>query len=158
MRASDIPLFFQILVEATPKAETELFFHNSYTLLIAVVLSAQATDVGVNKATKTLFAHVKTPKQMLALDEDGLKAHIKTIGLYPTKARHIMALSRLLVDQHQSKVPDSFNALCALPGVGRKTANVVLMWPLENQQSPLIPTSFALPIARVSLLGKHLLR
>ena len=114
------------LAESMPEATTELYYTNPYTLLVAVTLSAQATDVGVNKATRALFAGVKTPADMLALGEDGLKQHIKTIGLYKTKAKNIMAAADMLVTQHGGQVPNTREALEALPGVGRKTANVVL--------------------------------
>ncbi len=99
---------------------------NIYTLLIAVVLSAQATDTGVNKATKPLFEHIDTPEKMVALGEEALKGYISSINLYPTKAKRIIALSRILIDQYQSAVPHDRAALESLPGVGRKTANVVL--------------------------------
>ena len=113
--------------EAEPKGELEHV--NVYTLLVAVALSAQATDVGVNKAGKELFKIVDTPQKMLDLGEAGLIAHIKTIGLYRNKAKNIMKMARILVDQYGGEVPNSRAALEALPGVGRKTANVVLnMW------------------------------
>ena len=113
--------------EAEPKGELEHV--NVYTLLVAVALSAQATDVGVNKASKELFKIVDTPQKMLDLGEAGLIAHIKTIGLYRNKAKNIMKMARILVDQYDGEVPNSRAALEALPGVGRKTANVVLnMW------------------------------
>jgi len=99
---------------------------NPYTLLVAVVLSAQATDVGVNKATKRLFEQVQTPQAMVALGEEGLKAHIKTIGLFNMKAKNVIALSEQLIEKHGGEVPEDRAALEALPGVGRKTANVVL--------------------------------
>lgn len=117
---------FARLAAANPEPETELVYHNAYQLLVAVILSAQATDVGVNKATTQLFQIVQTPQDMLALGEDGLKQHIRSIGLYPSKARHILAMSRLLVERHEGQVPASRAELEALPGVGRKTANVVL--------------------------------
>ena len=118
--------FFRRLAELNPAPETELEFGNTYQLLVAVVLSAQSTDVGVNKATRALFRAVKTPEQMLDLGEAGLKDHIKTIGLFNSKARHVIALSELLVRDHGGDVPADRDALTALPGVGRKTANVVL--------------------------------
>jgi len=118
--------FFRLLAELDPSPETELEFGNTYQLLVAVVLSAQATDVGVNKATRALFAKVKTPAQMVELGEEGLKAHIKTIGLFNAKARNVIALSEILVAEHGGEVPRDRDALTALPGVGRKTANVVL--------------------------------
>ena len=118
--------FFRRLAEDNPAPETELEYGNTYQLLVAVVMSAQSTDVGVNKATRALFAAVKTPAQMVALGEDALKAHIKTIGLFNTKAKNVIALSELLVTRHGGEVPADRDALTALPGVGRKTANVVL--------------------------------
>jgi endonuclease III len=118
--------FFARLKKHTPDPKTELQYVNSYTLLVAVVLSAQATDKGVNKATAPLFKTVKTPEQMVALGEEGLTQYIKTIGLYRGKAKNVIALSKLLIEQHGGKVPKDRDALQALPGVGRKTANVVL--------------------------------
>ncbi len=113
--------------EAEPKGELEHV--NAYTLLVAVALSAQATDAGVNKATRTLFKVADTPEKMLALGEDGLTEYIKTIGLFRQKAKNVMKLSRILVDRFDGEVPSSRAALQSLPGVGRKTANVVLnMW------------------------------
>jgi len=117
--------FFARLKKHTPKPETELQYVNPYTLLVAVALSAQATDKGVNKATKDLFAKVRTPQQMLDLGEAGLIEHIKTIGLYKGKAKNVIAAARLLVDRHGGEVPNDQEALEELPGVGRKTANVV---------------------------------
>ncbi|MBE0454332.1 endonuclease III [Roseovarius autotrophicus] len=114
---------------AEPEPKGELDHVNAFTLLVAVALSAQATDVGVNRATRALFQIADTPDKMLALGEDGLIAHIKTIGLYRNKARNVLKLSRILVEEHGGEVPNSRAALQALPGVGRKTANVVLnMW------------------------------
>ena len=113
--------------DAAPQGE--LHHTNAFTLVVAVALSAQATDVGVNKATKALFALADTPQKMLALGEAGLIQHIKTIGLYRTKARHVITLSQKLIDDYAGQVPSSRAALQSLPGVGRKTANVVLnMW------------------------------
>ncbi|WP_314372446.1 endonuclease III [Sphingomonas paucimobilis] len=126
MKKADIVEFYHRLAEANPHPETELEFRNPYTLVVAVALSAQATDIGVNKATRALFAEVDTPEKMLALGEDGLKAHIKTIGLFNTKAKNVIALSQMLVDDYGGEVPDDREALERLPGVGRKTANVVL--------------------------------
>jgi endonuclease-3 len=117
---------FARLAEANPAPRTELAYGNDYQLLVAVVLSAQATDAGVNKATRQLFAQVRTPAQMVALGEEGLKAHIKTIGLFNTKAKHVIALSQALIANHEGEVPRDRDQLTALPGVGRKTANVVL--------------------------------
>ena len=126
MKKADIVEFYHRLAEANPHPETELEFRNPYTLVVAVALSAQATDIGVNKATRALFAEVDTPEKMLALGEDGLKAHIKTIGLFNTKAKNVIALSQMLVDDYGGEVPADREALERLPGVGRKTANVVL--------------------------------
>lgn len=126
MRKDKVEEFFARLARVIPKPRTELEYENAYTLLVAVVLSAQSTDVGVNKATTTLFTVADTPEKMLALGERGLKSHIKTIGLYNSKAKNIIALSRALMEQHGGRVPSSREALEALPGVGRKTANVVL--------------------------------
>ena len=118
--------FFRRLAEDNPAPETELEYGNAYQLLVAVALSAQATDVGVNKATRALFAKVETPQAMLDLGEEGLKAHIKTIGLFNSKAKNVIAMSQILVDEFRGEVPDTREALVKLPGVGRKTANVVL--------------------------------
>jgi len=118
--------FFRRLAEDDPSPETELEFGNTYQLLVAVVLSAQATDVGVNKATRVLFRAVTTPQEMVDLGEDGLKAHIKTIGLFNAKARNVIALSEILVRDFGGEVPRDRDTLVTLPGVGRKTANVVM--------------------------------
>ncbi len=118
--------FFRRLAEDNPAPETELEYGNPYQLLVAVTLSAQATDVGVNKATRALFRAVQTPQQMLALGEDKLKDHIKTIGLFNTKAKNVIAMAQRLIDDFGGEVPASREALVTLPGVGRKTANVVL--------------------------------
>lgn len=117
---------FSRLAKINPHPVTELHYTNEYTLLVAIVLSAQATDVGVNKATASLFAAVDSPKKMLALGEKELKKHIKTIGLFNSKAKNIIALSGLLLEQHHGHVPHTREALMQLPGVGRKTANVWL--------------------------------
>ena len=126
MTKADIFEFFRRLAEDNPAPETELEFGNTYQLLVAVVLSAQATDVGVNKATKALFRTVKTPQSMVELGEDGLKAHIKSIGLFNTKAKNTIALSEILVRDFAGEVPADRDVLTTLPGVGRKTANVVM--------------------------------
>lgn len=126
MKKDAIFEFFHRLAEDNPAPVTELEFGNVYQLLVAVVLSAQATDVGVNKATRALFAEVKTPQQMIALGEDGLKQHIKTIGLFNSKAKNVIALSHALIADHGGEVPRDRDALVKLAGVGRKTANVVL--------------------------------
>ena len=126
MNRRDIDEFFRRLAQERPDPRSELDYINPYTLLVAVVLSAQATDAGVNKATATLFKRVDTPQKMLALGEAGLREHIKTIGLFNTKAKNVIALSRQLVAEHGGEVPRTREALEALPGVGRKTANVVM--------------------------------
>lgn len=126
MKPAQIEHFFATLSAADPAPQTELKYVNPYTLLVAVALSAQATDVSVNKATEKLFKTVQTPQAMLKLGEDGLKQHIKTIGLFNTKAKNVIALSKLLIERHGGEVPRDRDALQELPGVGRKTANVVL--------------------------------
>ncbi len=118
--------FFRRLAEDNPAPETELEYGNAFQLVVAVALSAQATDVGVNKATRTLFRTVETPAQLIQLGEEGLKQHIKTIGLFNSKAKNLIALSQLLVDEYGGEVPGRREDLVRLPGVGRKTANVVL--------------------------------
>ena len=125
MKKPDIIEFYTRLETAMPEPRGELNFVNTYTLLVAVVLSAQATDIGVNKATGQLFKIVKTPKKMVELGEAKLKDYVKTIGLYNTKAKNVIRLSELLIADHGGSVPDDQDALEALPGVGRKTANVV---------------------------------
>ena len=126
MKKADVFEFYRRLAEDDPAPETELAYVNPYTLLVAVALSAQATDVGVNKATKRLFQEVRTPEAMVELGEAGLKDHIKTIGLFNTKAKNVIALSQLLISEHGGEVPADREALEKLPGVGRKTANVVM--------------------------------
>jgi endonuclease III len=126
MKKKDIEEFFRRLAAARPIPETELSFESPFTLLVAVVLSAQATDVSVNKATEKLYAVASTPQQMVALGEARLADYIRTIGLYRTKARNVIKLSEMLLAHHGGKVPADRAALEALPGVGRKTANVVL--------------------------------
>jgi len=126
MRKADAFEFYRRLAEADPAPETELHYRNPYTLLVAVALSAQATDASVNKATARLFAEVDTPPKMVALGEAALRDHIKTIGLYNTKAKNVIALSEQLIRDHGGEVPADRDALEALPGVGRKTANVVM--------------------------------
>ncbi|MGO9432228.1 endonuclease III [Rhodoblastus sp.] len=125
-RAALADTVFERLQAANPEPMGELESVNPFTLLVAVVLSAQATDASVNKATKALFAVADTPAKMAALGEDGLAERIRTIGLYRSKARHVIALSKALIEQWGGEVPSDRNALEALPGVGRKTANVVL--------------------------------
>jgi len=134
VRRAAAPLYSPVEVEAIfarlaaldPEPKTELEYRNPFTLLVAVVLSAQATDAGVNKATRGLFAVADTPEKMLALGEDRVREAIKTIGLFRNKAKNVIALSRILVEEHGGEVPHDRAALEALPGVGRKTANVVL--------------------------------
>ena len=126
MRKAEVFEFYRRLAELNPAPRTELEYSNDYQLLVAVVLSAQSTDVGVNKATRALFRDVHTPQQMLTLGEDGLKQHIKTIGLFNSKAKNVIALSEILVRDHDGKVPQDRDVLTTLPGVGRKTANVVM--------------------------------
>ena len=126
MKKEHVHEFFVRLRAANPAPKSDLEYTNPYTLLVAVVLSAQATDVGVNKATKNLFRAIDTPQKMLGLGIDTLKSHIKTIGLYNTKAKNVIALSEILVNEYGGEIPDTREALQKLPGVGRKTANVVL--------------------------------
>ena len=126
MPLADIEYLFQILSKANPNPKTELEFNSPYTLLVAVVLSAQATDVSVNKATKTLFQTASAPEAMVTLGIPQIKQYIKKIGLYNTKAENVYKLSQILIDTHNSGVPEDRKSLEALPGVGRKTANVVM--------------------------------
>ncbi|WP_312834231.1 endonuclease III [Comamonas sp.] len=126
MKTADIQPFFATLKAANPSPQTELEYTSVFELLAAVLLSAQATDVGVNKATRKLFPVANTPQAILALGLEGLEGYIKTIGLYRSKAKHLMETCRILVERHGGQVPDTREALEALPGVGRKTANVVL--------------------------------
>ena len=127
MSPAEVEHLFARLAALNPDPRTELAYTDPFTLLVAVVLSAQATDVGVNRATPGLFAAAPTPAAMLALGEEGVRERIKTIGLFRGKARNLVALSRILVEEHGGLVPHSREALESLPGVGRKTANVVLM-------------------------------
>lgn len=126
MKKDQIFELFSRLAEANPSPRTELEYRNDYQLLVAVVLSAQATDTGVNKATRALFRDVRTPAAMLALGEEGLKSHIRTIGLFNAKAKNVIALSEILVRDFGGEVPRDRDILQTLPGVGRKTANVVM--------------------------------
>ncbi|MEN3971646.1 endonuclease III [Sphingomicrobium sp. XHP0235] len=126
MKKAEIFDFYARLAEANPDPETELAYGNPYQLVVAVALSAQSTDVGVNKATRALFDKVETPQQMLDLGEDALKSHIRTLGLFNQKAKNVIAAARILVEDHGGEVPKDRAALETLPGVGRKTANVVL--------------------------------
>jgi endonuclease-3 len=126
IKKADIPLFFERLSAADPTPQTELVFTNTFTLLVAVVLSAQATDKGVNKATEALFRKADSPEKMAALGEARIRDYIKTIGLYRNKAKNVYALSVMLRDQFDATVPRDRETLMSLPGVGRKTANVVM--------------------------------
>jgi endonuclease-3 len=126
MKRDEVFEFFRRLAEANPSPTTELEYTNPYTLLVAVVLSAQATDASVNIACRPLFEHIRTPEQMVELGEDRLRDAIKTIGLFNTKAKNVIALSQALIEEYGSEVPRTREQLQALPGVGRKTANVVL--------------------------------
>jgi endonuclease III len=126
LNASDILAFFTILQEANPKPKTELLYASNFELLCAVILSAQATDISVNKATKTLFKEASSPQKMLALGLSNIERHIKTIGLYRSKAKYLMATCHILEDRFGGKIPETRESLESLPGVGRKTANVVL--------------------------------
>jgi endonuclease-3 len=126
MKPADIETFFATLAASNPEPATELAYSSVFELLAAVLLSAQATDIGVNKATRRLFVQAPTPQKMIALGLDGLTAQIRTIGLFRSKARHLMETCRLLIERHGGEVPRTREALEALPGVGRKTANVVL--------------------------------
>jgi endonuclease-3 len=126
MKVAQIPEFFARLEASKPDPQGELEYVNIFTLLVAVVLSAQATDKGVNKATRALFRVADTPEKMAALGEAGIREHVKTIGLYRTKAKNVYGLCRKLIEEHDSQVPQDRDSLMALPGVGRKTANVVL--------------------------------
>ena len=126
MKPAEIAEFYRRLADRIPEPQTELEYVNDFTLLVAVVLSAQATDAGVNLATRDLFAEVQTPEQMVALGEEPLRDRIKTIGLFNTKAKNVIALSQAIIERHGGQVPEDRDALQALPGVGRKTANVVM--------------------------------
>ena len=126
MKRANVEIFFARLKAERPEPRTELVYNNPFELLIAVILSAQATDVSVNKATAKLYAIANTPEQILALGVDGLKPYIRTIGLYNSKAENIIKTCQMLIEQHSSQVPETREALQQLAGVGRKTANVVL--------------------------------
>lgn len=126
MQAQIVDKIFEILSQNNPTPRTELEYVNNFTLLVAVILSAQATDVSVNKATRLLFVKYNTPEKILELGEEGVRTYIRSIGLFITKAKNIVALCRILIDKYDSKVPNNFDDLIKLPGVGRKTANVLL--------------------------------
>jgi endonuclease-3 len=126
MLKNNIDLIFDLLASKNPNPETELLYVNHFTLLVAIILSAQSTDKGVNLATKNLFAKITSPQEMVDLGEEVLKSYIKTIGLYNSKAKNIIAMSKILLEKYQGNIPETFEALISLPGVGRKTANVFL--------------------------------
>jgi len=126
MNSEDVNQIFQIFSKQTPRPKTELEYTNNFTLAVAVILSAQATDISVNKATKNLFSNYETPEQIYSLGEDSLKTYIKTIGLYNAKAKNIIAFTKILIEQYNSQLPNSFQELIKLPGIGQKTANVIL--------------------------------
>ena len=126
LNTKEINEIFKIFSDKNPEPKTELNYYNNFTLLVAVVLSSQATDIGVNKATNSLFKIISTPKDVLNLGEKKLKDHVKTIGLFNSKSKNIVALSKIINEKHQGLVPNKFEDLVKLPGVGKKTANVVL--------------------------------
>jgi endonuclease III len=126
MNSEDVNQIFQIFSDLNPKPKTELEYTNNFTLAVAVILSAQATDISVNKATKNLFSKYDTPEQIYSLGEDNLKTYIKTIGLYNSKAKNIISFAKILIEQYNSQLPESFEELVKLPGIGQKTANVIL--------------------------------
>ena len=148
---ADIAEVFRRFSEIDPEPKGELEHVNAFTLLVAVVLSAQATDAGVNKATRTLFKIADTPEKMVALGEETVREYVKTIGLFRTKAKNVIALSQVLIDHHNSMVPEDREALQALPGVGRKTANVVLNmafgWPTMAVDTHVFRVSNRIPLA-----------
>lgn len=126
MNQVKIEEIFNIFSKNNPEPKTELNYINNFTLAVAVVLSAQATDISVNKATKELFTYYNTPEKMIKLGEDGLKKYIKSIGLFNSKAKNVISMCIELINKHNSKIPENFEALIKLPGIGRKTANVIL--------------------------------
>lgn len=137
MKKDQVEHILSIFEENNPNPKTELEFTNHYTLLVAVVLSAQATDKGVNKATADLFKEYDSPEKILKLGLDGLKEYTKTLNYYPTKSKNIIALSQILVEKHKGQVPDNLDDLVALPGIGRKTANVILGVAFERPAMPV---------------------
>lgn len=126
MKVAIVNKIFEIFCQNTPNPRTELEYSNNFTLAVAVILSAQATDISVNKATKNLFVKYDTPEKILSLGIDGLKQYIRTIGLYNTKAKNIISLCEILINQYNATIPSDFDSLYSLPGIGRKTANVIL--------------------------------
>jgi endonuclease-3 len=154
----NISEIFQRLQQHNPNPTTELVYNSNFELLIAVVLSAQATDISVNKATKELFKKYNTPEKILKLGENNLKEYIKTIGLYNTKAKNIITACKILVEQHNSQVPENRENLEALPGVGRKTANVVLNTAF-NQHTIAVDTHIFRVANRLGIAnGKNILK
>lgn len=149
-KSKDINRIFKIFALLNAEPKTELVYGNNFTLLVAVVLSAQSTDIGVNKATKELFKTHATPQQILELGETGLKNYIKTIGLFNNKAKNIIALSKMLVEDYDGQVPDTMEELTKLPGVGRKTASVVLCSAFGKPAMP-VDTHVARVAQRVGL-------
>lgn len=126
MNSNDVNQIFKIFSLNNPEPKTELEYNNNFTLAVAVILSAQATDISVNKATKVLFIEYNTPSKIYKLGEENLKTYIKTIGLFNSKAKNIIALSKILIDKYNSEIPNKFEELIKLPGIGQKTANVIL--------------------------------
>jgi endonuclease III len=156
MNTDSINKIFEIFSSENPHPKTELEYKNHFTMLLAVVLSAQSTDIGVNKATKELFTNFDTAEKILALGEDGLKHYIKTINLYKTKAKHIIKLCSILTNKYDGNVPGSFEELIELPGVGRKTANVVLN-SLFNKATIAIDTHVYRVAKRIGLSSSNTL-
>ena len=155
MIPQEIETFFSLLKDQNPHPKGELYYVNVFTLLIAVVLSARATDKGVNKATKPLFQVADTVEKMLALGEEGIRDYIKTIGLYPTKTKNIYALCQKLIQDYKGEVPAERDALIQLPGVGRKTANVVLNIGFQQPTFPVDTHVFRLANRTGLALGKN---
>ena len=155
MKKTEIQQFFTTLREANPTPQAELEYTTVFELLAAVLLSAQATDLGVNKATRKLFPVANTPQAILELGQDGLESYIKTIGLYRSKAKHLIETCRMLVEQHGGQVPRTREALEALPGVGRKTANVVLNVAFGQPTWRWTPIFFASATAPVWRPARH---
>jgi len=155
MKKQNVVAIFERFQNQNPSPQTELEYTNDYTLLVAVVLSAQATDKGVNKATKGLFAAADCPQKMLNLGLDGVIGHVKTIGLYNSKAKNVMALSKILVEKYNGQVPNTLEDLESLPGVGRKTANVVLNTAFGHN-TIAVDTHVFRVATRIGLVGKKL--
>lgn len=149
----EINKIFTIFAKDNPHPKTELKYINNYTLAIAVILSAQATDKGVNRATEALFSKIQTPEQMLNLGVDNLTKYIKTIGLYNAKVKNIMLMSKKLVEDYHSEIPNNFDELIKLPGIGRKTANVILNC-VYNQPTIAVDTHVFRTANRIGLSDK----